>query len=907
MTARKGEKMNKSFLSFLCVLVIFAGHLSACEITSVHITNQGVVEMLNNQDETTLSSYLSIQDRAWNFKSQSDMPAQNVIDKEDGYTAVGELSMPMDPAQKIVYTQRVKGDSTSFRYSFEFEFLSDMNLARLNWGFYPPMSIFAGGELVITKISGETVRLSFPYIKDPSFSWNGMVSSIELIAPDGHNYKIVADSPIELLTQQWMLGYEMFFVLKKGLVTAGTKFSHGFTIQGSGVYDLEYSHGEEIFSLDTTGWFEFDLGWDQIPGKGTAVDRTGLLDPPAGKHGFLKAQGDQFVFEDGTPARFWGINLALEACFPTYEQAEIIAKRLAAFGYNLVRLHHMDANFGDSNIFDPTYDDTQHFNLDNLDRLDYFIYCLKEQGIYIYLDQFVSRQFRPGDDIGIDWFEVSDPKQVSVGTPYLYFVPQLLRLQYKYSYDLWTHYNPYTDMRYCDDPAFVLTDIINEAAMGRFECLKDDFRKVEEYNQIVDDRWNEWLKENRSYTTSFDEANDEDFLAFKLFLEEEFLTKAQCYLRKFDVKIPLTGTNLSTMQIFTMHDQVIHNKLCDFIDSHEYWDHPKNWSSISNSPMVKADWTVFDKMSYNAPFDKPYVISEWSTPWPNQYRAESPIWTAAIAAFQGWDGMLLYNYRHSSDEETNYIQKLFETFNDPCYMGLMPIASAVYLRGDVKAANERFAVKIPAAQIMDNSLDVRISAPAYIKTAEVHSLGNYFGGDEIFDLGVRIVGPNEPIVDQSLRVLISDTGEIKRDIDKGIVTIESGRLEVAQGFIGNKVIELPSFNIACQNEFAVIAFSSVVDEDISTASRILLAVIDEAVNTNQVFSSHKRTKILNFGSAPVLVKPIKAEVEIKLDGDFKVWALNEKGERKSEVLLSDKHFTIDGTKQKTIWYEIQRL
>ena len=40
---------------------------------------------------------------------------------------------------------------------------------------------------------------------------------------------------------------------------------------------------------------------------------------PAGKHGFVKVQGDQFVFEDGTPVRFWGVNFNGAACFPEHD------------------------------------------------------------------------------------------------------------------------------------------------------------------------------------------------------------------------------------------------------------------------------------------------------------------------------------------------------------------------------------------------------------------------------------------------------------------------------------------------------------------------------------------------------------------------------------------------------------
>ena len=50
---------------------------------------------------------------------------------------------------------------------------------------------------------------------------------------------------------------------------------------------------------------------------------------PAGKHGFLKVSGDQFVFEDRTAARFWGTNFNGGANFPEFDYAEKVAKRLA--------------------------------------------------------------------------------------------------------------------------------------------------------------------------------------------------------------------------------------------------------------------------------------------------------------------------------------------------------------------------------------------------------------------------------------------------------------------------------------------------------------------------------------------------------------------------------------------------
>src|SRR3990167_4786442 len=86
-------------------------------------------------------------------------------------------------------------------------------------------------------------------------------------------------------------------------------------------------------------WYPFALSEKLDPDSPANIGKL-VLDPPAGKHGFCKVRDGHFYFEDGTRAKFWGTNLCFNACFPTKEQAEIIADRLAFFGFNTVRLHH---------------------------------------------------------------------------------------------------------------------------------------------------------------------------------------------------------------------------------------------------------------------------------------------------------------------------------------------------------------------------------------------------------------------------------------------------------------------------------------------------------------------------------------------------------------------------------------
>ena len=72
---------------------------------------------------------------------------------------------------------------------------------------------------------------------------------------------------------------------------------------------------------------------------------------PAGKHGFLKVDGRDFVFEDGTKVKFWGTNFNGWGCFLEHDYAEKLAKRLAKTGLNLVRFHQLDSEWDTPNIF----------------------------------------------------------------------------------------------------------------------------------------------------------------------------------------------------------------------------------------------------------------------------------------------------------------------------------------------------------------------------------------------------------------------------------------------------------------------------------------------------------------------------------------------------------------------------
>jgi hypothetical protein len=93
---------------------------------------------------------------------------------------------------------------------------------------------------------------------------------------------------------------------------------------------------EKTYKTDTTDWIPFEPSG--VSPSGTAIDMSFLLDAPAGKHGKVKADGDKLVFEDGTPARFWGVKLDKNLYSINPENFDQLSERLASIGCNLVEV-----------------------------------------------------------------------------------------------------------------------------------------------------------------------------------------------------------------------------------------------------------------------------------------------------------------------------------------------------------------------------------------------------------------------------------------------------------------------------------------------------------------------------------------------------------------------------------------
>lgn len=251
---------------------------------------------------------------------------------------------------------------------------------------------------------------------------------------------------------------------------------------------------EKSVCAQRENWYEFHLPWNDSTRTITHVGSL-LNDGPAGTHGFLEISDDgHFHFDDDTRITFFGTNTSFGANLPTHEEADQIARRMAKFGFNILRCHHMDSARYPDGIIDDDYPDTRHLDPDALDRLSYFIYALKENGIYTDLNLHVGRHFNYYDGIPCPDDLQSYAKFATC------FEPTLIDLQKEYAQNLLTHFNPYTGLRFCDDPAVALVEVTNENslfqgwlsdALNGYNGWYHDLTGC--YVEKLDSLWNLWL------------------------------------------------------------------------------------------------------------------------------------------------------------------------------------------------------------------------------------------------------------------------------------------------------------------------------------------------------------------------------------------------------------------------------
>jgi hypothetical protein len=421
------------------------------------------------------------------------------------------------------------------------------------------------------------------------------------------------------------------------------------------------------------------------------------------RKGFLGTSGGIFRWRDGSRARFWGLNIANRNLWISRPEIDAVVEAVARSGANLVRFEALDSRGGILEI--PGRPGTRHLDPAKLDTLQYWIAKLHQKSIHYYFDLIDFRDFAPEDGI-------PDPKVLGrAARPYAMFDPALIDLQKEYARELLTTINPYTHLRPVDDPG-----ICNESGFFLYPKVTDNL--VEPYRSNLQADWNSWLLQRyptrQALSNSWKDAlaPDEDAAAgsvrlphltrldpvarqqdgveYLTVVERRYFAEMHSYLRSIGLKIPITAVVSSDVpaELAAVATEL------DFTSENHYHDHPSfggaDWVGKyfhSNKNGLRDD-NRFAFPPYTAQLrwnNKPVVIREWATVWPNRYRSYSIPEAAAYGRMQDIDGLLLFSYK--TGESRDFMQE-FGYQVDPTVWDLFGVGALAFLRGDVAAAEQ---------------------------------------------------------------------------------------------------------------------------------------------------------------------------------------------------------------------------
>jgi hypothetical protein len=640
----------------------------------------------------------------------------------------------------------------------------------------------------------------------------------------------------------------------------------------------------------TNGMVPFTIDHRRGALSASPVDVSLLLDAPAGKHGFVQVKDGHLVTADGQRIRFWGVNISDwtkgSQQMPPKADAAMWASTLARFGVNCVRLQFLDF-LSPRGLIDSGRQDTEALNAEAFDREDFFIAELEKRGIYIDFNLLVVRPFKPGDG-------VQDAQLLGLGAKGTsLFDKRLIELQKEFTKELLDHVNPYTKIKYTDDPAVAFIEINNENAINVGFRLPSQF-----YVQELTDIYNQWLAKHRTpeqIAKLRDLAGVQDFNApvpiiqppplatyngpvppqsampqERVYAEAEFFNDLQHdYFLDMENYVKQTLGSRSLVIASADHNHAASGYPflratlpMDVIDGHIYWA-PPSWEYDHKAPMVNDPLhSSVVSLSRSAISAKPYTVSETNNPFPSDYNGEGIPIDAAYGALQDWDAVMFYTFEPKLDPAWKpYIGDPYDVSLDPVKMPELAAGALMFLRGDVEKARSIVERSYTRDQVFDSMILPQSDRPYFTPGFPLYLP---------LEHEVRISSLDGPATQSFPQLappdpIVSDTKQLAwytSPQHNGLVTIDTPRTQALIGFVRANAKTVTNLAAQVENTFCTLQLTSLDAKPIAQSSRLLLIAAGRVENTGQVWNSAE-TAVTDAGGPPTLIEPVKGSITLR--------------------------------------------
>ncbi len=933
-TAGRGRGL-RSLLAALCVIVggagLCRGEVQPVKLSALVATN-GVVSLRAGGSEI---ARLAVEVRADGGARAGQESAQPLAAGAGDSPPVRAGVFHAPDGTEVEVETRAQRGAQGLALSYHLTPRGDLRASGVSITMELPADAWKGGVWS----AGDSTEV-FPSTFGDAQLLRGQADRLSFISPAGRRLGILLPKPAAVLlvdNRRWFR--PQTFTLRLDPPQAGSApWSAGESRTMSVILEAEAPAQVEFDGPtvveESEEWIPLTVALDVEPGSALDFLPLGLTDPPAGKHGWLRAVGDHFEFEKapGEPVRCYGINLVWSSLYLDHDQCDRLADRLARMGYNSVRVHHYERD-----LIDPQAPDSYTFRPEALDQLDYFVAAMKKRGLYVSTDLYVSRRVKaseifPGASGRLRELKLLIPVSEAAFANWQEFSRRLL-----------THVNPHTGLAWKDDPAIPLLSMVNEAMFLNFWDQLD-----ERSRPLWQAAFNRWLVKEYStragLAAAWGEAlgpdedpvrgtvslpvvfgNDVKGLALARFsaaIQADTFSRMKQFLRdELGCRALLTDMNG-----WTDIPQNQYPRLgFDYVDAHFYWDHPeflqpsrhlpsKGWSG-GGSAVVGAALDLRAKALIRI-YQRPFTVSEYNWAGPTKCRAESGLLTGAFAALQDWSG--LWRYAYSEDRESAFApvpMSYFYIASDPVRLATERAAVLLYLRGDAAPARTRVAVTSTADGLVRAPHTLFLN-PELSKLGWVTQLGTWVGGladsgpapDVALPLVPAAAGDGSPAllpVDPFADTALSAAAQRLRDesaveASQGVLRSETGELELDSRratFIVNTPRTVGGFSrdpgalnagplaVRLEGWGGAVWVSSLDGRPVTVSRRLLLVHLTDLQNSGTRFADRERLILEDWGHLPYLVRAGAAHITLRTERatELKVWALDTAGRRVAPV------------------------
>jgi hypothetical protein len=691
-------------------------------------------------------------------------------------------------------------------------------------------------------------------------------------------------------------------------------------------------------------WFPLQVS------TGTEAPVIGLeewIERPAGKHGGVRAIADRFQFADGTPVKFWGLNLSYGGgCAPARKVAEMTAARYARYGVNGVRMQQFSAPADRYGIGDAS--DATRMDPLGLDQLDYFAAQLKHSGVYFGWSHTRGFHVGPGNRQRLAAYD--EIARNCAGNTYalINFAEDVQDLLIEMVVNLLKHKNPYTGLTYAQEPALSFLEVQNEdgifsytAEMGFNACPTYRRRFVQRFSAWLEAKyqtqakleqaWPHALETGESlarasivpqtnpwYSSAGHLAAQQPGPRQRLLDTAQFLHEVQNrYYGRFARAVrgagyqgPLLGSPWQAPAMLPHYYNLRSDYLAGYIDRHAYFG-----GGLLDS-MLDQPGRGFLAGGLQQVIDRPFALSVWFHVYPSLYSAEGPPIIAAYGlGLQGWDS----SYASYSEPATRTFAELAGAFpwgtgraNVPTQLGQFPTLARMVHRGDVQPADVISIRSVSAEGLLSGKLGFydEFEQPAAARPrANSVPPEALAAGRVVVRFSDKSQPSSFPAMDKYRRgsLILSATRQLAWDTaGKGRILINTPATKGLVGFAAGKRLTLGdgvSIEQTCPYA-SIILTAADKTADLATGKRALLSAVARNCNTGFKYFE-VGGKVLDNGSAPILLEPVKAVIEFAARSVARVNVLDHEGRRTGRTLSVEKgRFTIDGARDHALYYEV---